>query len=88
MRRLFQRSGALVLVSYLIVAALQAWPLPLHLATHLTGATGGDTGVYVWNTWVFRHEWLAGHWVPTSTETLLPLKGPSDLQSAQFHGLR
>lgn len=73
-----------MLVSYLVVAALQAWPLPLHLGTHLTGATGGDTGVYVWNTWVFRHEWLAGHWVPTSTETLLPLKGPSDLSLHNF----
>ena len=25
------------------------------LATHLTGDPGGDTGVYVWNQWVFQH---------------------------------
>ena len=79
MSRLFQRPGVLVLASYLVVSALQAWPLPLHLTTHLTGSPDGDAGVYVWNTWVFRHELAAGHWLPMSTQTVLPLNGPTDL---------
>ena len=38
------------------------WPLPMQLGTHLTGDPGGDTGVYVWNQWVFQHEALVeGH---------------------------
>ena len=74
-----RRPGVFVSASYLIVAALQAWPLPLHLATHLTGSPDGDAGVYVWNTWVFRHEIGLGHWLPLSTLTVLPLNGPTDL---------
>ena len=68
-----------MLASYLVVSALQAWPLPLHLTTHLTGSPDGDAGVYVWNTWVFQHELAAGHWLPLSTQTVLPLNGPTDL---------
>ena len=79
MRRLLQRPGALVLASYVVISALQAWPLPLHLTTHLTGSPDGDAGVYIWNTWVFRHELGIGHWLPFSTETVLPLNGPTDL---------
>jgi hypothetical protein len=79
MHRLRWRPGALVAASYVMVAALQAWPLPLHLTTHLTGSPDGDAGVYVWNTWVFRHEIGLGHWLPMSTLTVLPLNGPTDL---------
>jgi hypothetical protein len=79
MKRLLQRPGALVLASYVVISALQAWPLPLHLTTHLTGSPDGDGGVYIWNTWVFRHELGIGHWLPFSTETVLPLNGPTDL---------
>lgn len=68
-----------MLASYVVVSALQAWPLPLHLTTHLTGSPDGDAGVYIWNTWVFRHELAAGHWIPMSTQTVLPLNGPTDL---------
>ena len=46
----------LIFLSYLGVAIVQTWPLTLHLSTQLPGPPGGDTGVYVWNTWVFRHE--------------------------------
>jgi hypothetical protein len=74
-----RRPGALVAASYVLVAALQAWPLPLHFTTHLTGSPDGDAGVYVWNTWVFRHEIGLGHWLPLSTLTVLPLNGPTDL---------
>jgi hypothetical protein len=49
------------LVGYLFVAVLFAWPLPLHFGTMVPGTVGGDTGVYIWNLWVFRHEILQGH---------------------------
>ena len=48
--------GALALVAYVAAAVAASWPLPRHLSTHLTGTPGSDAGVYLWNTWVFRHE--------------------------------
>ncbi|MEO7191286.1 MAG: hypothetical protein ABI051_09535 [Vicinamibacterales bacterium] len=68
-----------IFLSFLGVAALQAWPLPLHLGSALTGEPGGDTGVYVWNIWVFRHELLQHLVLPFTTSTILPLDGPTDL---------
>jgi hypothetical protein len=68
-----------VLLSFLVVAALQAWPLPLHIGTRLTGQPGGDTGIYVWNLWVFRHELVEHGTSPFLTSTILPLNGPVDL---------
>jgi hypothetical protein len=56
MNRLTWPRATIVFLAFIGLAALQAWPLPLHLGTHLTGPPSGDTGVYVWNTWVFRHE--------------------------------
>jgi hypothetical protein len=46
----------LIFASFVLVAIAQSWPLVWRLNTTLTGPPGGDTGVYVWNTWVFRHE--------------------------------
>ncbi len=69
----------LVVASYVLVAVMQAWPLPLHLATHLTGDPAGDGGVYVWNTWVFRHELIDLHQSPFYTQSILTLSGPADL---------
>ncbi len=60
------------------LAVAFSWPLPLHLSTHLTGAPSGDTGVYVWNLWVFRHEILQQH-VPLQTNAVLSLSPPVDL---------
>ncbi len=54
------RSNLLAIAGYATVATAFAWPLPLHLSTHLTGGPGGDTGVSVWNQWVFQHEVLEG----------------------------
>ena len=45
-----------VALGYVLVAVAFTWPLPLYLGTRLTGDPGGDTGVYVWNQWVFQHE--------------------------------
>lgn len=55
-----------------------SWPLPLHLSTHLTGAPSGDTGVYVWNLWVFRHEVLLDQ-MPLQTNAVLSLTTAVDL---------
>lgn len=69
------------LVCFGLFAALAvafSWPLPLHLGTHLTGAPSGDTGVYVWNLWVFRHEVLQ-HQLPLQTSAVLSLAPPVDL---------
>lgn len=77
-----RRSSAvvgLVVASYVLVAVIQVWPLPLHLGTHLIGNPAGDGGVYVWNTWVFRHELIDLHHSPFYTESILTLTGPADL---------
>src|SRR5262245_39491509 len=54
------RVHAVVLAAYALLSLALSWPLPLHLSTHLTGDPSGDTGVYVWNLWLFRHELLQG----------------------------
>ena len=73
------QTAALVLLSFVVVAVVQSWPLSLHLATHLTGNPGGDTGVYVWNIWVFTHELRTIQSWPFDTETILSVGGPADL---------
>ena len=45
-------------LGYAAIAVLFTWPLVPNIATHLTGSPAGDTGVYVWNQWVFQHELL------------------------------
>src|SRR5580693_8403006 len=79
-----RRRSLVALASFLAVAALQTWPLPLHLATRLTGLPGSDAGVYVWNSWLFFHEVMVNHHVPTSTLMVLPLDGPTDLTLHNF----
>ena len=79
MRRLSWRRSACVFAAFVIVSLVQSWPLPRHLGTTLTGQPSGDTGVYVWNTWVFRHELVSGGKSPFFTRTVLPLDGPTDL---------
>lgn len=64
-----------VLIGYFAVAIAFAWPLPLHLQTHLTGPPTGDTGVYVWNQWVFQHESLAHGRLPYFTDAIFSLTG-------------
>ena len=59
------------------------WPLPLHLGTHLTGDPGGDTGVYVWNQWVFHQEITTGQ-NPLTTEKILSLSRPADLTQHNY----
>jgi hypothetical protein len=67
------------LLAYGAIAVLYNWPLPRHLRTELTGLVTGDTGVYVWNQWLFRHEIVAHRHFPLFTQEILSLTPPVDL---------
>ena len=67
------------LVGYACAALAFSWPLPLHLSTHLTGSPAGDTGVYVWNQWVFRHELLVNRSLPYFTDSIFAFTGRANL---------
>lgn len=73
------RLHAAVLTGYVCVALAFSWPLPLFLGDMLLGPVGGDTGVYVWNLWVFRHEIVAHGNFPFLTLEVLPLTPPVSL---------
>ncbi|HZG68566.1 MAG TPA: hypothetical protein VEZ12_17615, partial [Herpetosiphonaceae bacterium] len=64
-------------LGYVAVALLFAWPLPLHLFDALPGSPSGDTGVYVWNLWVFRHQIVEHHTLPFTTLEILNLDPPA-----------
>ncbi|MGE3473910.1 MAG: glycosyltransferase 87 family protein [Vicinamibacterales bacterium] len=73
------------MAGYIAVAVVFSWPLASHLATHLTGDPGGDTGVYVWNQWVFQHAALAEHRNPLTTEHIFSTTGrPVDLTQHNY----
>src|SRR6266511_2372992 len=72
MGRTYPAAPLLAACGYAILACILTWPLPLHLQTHLLGSPGGDTGVYVWNLWIFRHESLR-HYAPVAGLLGLPL---------------
>lgn len=69
----------LAFLAYVIVGAAFAWPLPLQMDTALPGQPSGDTGVYVWNLWVFRHELVEHHRFPFFTFEILSLASPTPL---------
>ena len=73
------RLHAGVVLAYAAVAIAFTWPLAAHLDTRLTGGTGGDTGVYVWNQWVFRHEFRDNGTFPYFTDTLFGADRPANL---------
>lgn len=61
-----------------VFAVVLTWPLALNLKTALPGDPAGDTGVYVWNLWIFRHELVThGHW-PFATDHIFAFTGGSD----------
>jgi hypothetical protein len=72
------RSYALVVTAYAAVAVAYSWPLPLHFTTHLTGATTGDTAVYIWNQWVFQRELLENR-SPYFTDAIFSTSGNANL---------
>src|SRR5688572_32231954 len=71
--------AAAALAAYVVVAIAFSWPLPLNMATHLTGVPGGDTGVYVWNQWVFRHELVQEGHLPYFTDRIFALTQTTNL---------
>jgi hypothetical protein len=72
-------------LGYVLVAVAFSWPLLPHAATHLTGDPGGDTGVYVWNQWVFQHGALVEHRNPLTTEHIFSLTAsPVDLSQHNY----
>jgi hypothetical protein len=72
-------SHVAALAAYVVVAIAFSWPLPLNMDTHLTGVPGGDTGVYVWNQWVFRHEIVNEQRLPYFTERIFALTSQTNL---------
>src|SRR5204863_6473514 len=74
-----QRLSLAALSAYVLLTLAFSWPLPLHMATHLTGPPDGDTGVYVWNQWVFRHELIEEHRLPLFTGEIFSLSPPANL---------
>ena len=69
----------LALAGYLAVTLAFMWPLPAHLSTRLTGPPTGDTGVYVWNIWLFQHELLEHGGFPFFTTQIFSLGPRVDL---------
>ncbi len=84
MNQLTWSRATIVLIAFFGLALLQAWPLPLYLSSQLTGPPSGDTGVYVWNTWVFRHELMDNGAWPLSTSTIFSGDKPADLGHHNF----
>lgn len=71
-------AGLVVGAANALLAIVLTWPLALHLRTGLLGAPSGDTGVYVWNIWIFRHELLEHSRLPFFTDHLFALTGGAD----------
>jgi hypothetical protein len=71
--------SAAAFCGYLLTALVFHWPLPARLSSALLGPVSGDTGVYVWNLWVFRHEIVAHRRFPLFTNEILSLTPPVDL---------
>lgn len=72
---------AAIFVGFLIVAIIATWPLVRHLDDAFTGPPSRDTGVYVWNAWVFTHELQQGR-LPFYTSSILagaPDAAPANL---------
>lgn len=72
-------------LGYACIAVACSWPLLPNIATHLTGDPGGDTGVYVWNQWVFQHGAVVEHRNPLTTEHIFSLTPrPVDLTQHNY----
>ena len=72
-------------LGYVVVAVVFSWPLLPNVTTHLTGDPGGDTGVYVWNQWVFQHGALVEGRNPLTTEHIFSLTTrPVDLSQHNY----
>lgn len=76
-RRWWAHVGAIA--AYILLAIVFSWPLPARLHTHLTGAPESDTGVYVWNLWVFQYEVLEHRTLPYFTDRIFRGTGRANL---------
>ena len=74
-----RRIHLFALVGYALCAIVFTWPLAPQLGTHLTGSPAGDTGVYVWNQWVFHHEIVEQGRFPYFTDKIFSLTGRANL---------
>jgi hypothetical protein len=72
---------AAIFVGFLLVAIVATWPLVRHLDDAFTGPPSRDTGVYVWNVWVFTHELQQGR-LPFYTSSIFA--GPPDAAPANL----
>ncbi len=85
MKRRVWVSHLAAVLGYVCVAVAFSWPLLPNITTHLTGDPGGDTGVYVWNQWVFQHGAVAERRNPFSTEHIFSLTPrPVDLTQHNY----
>src|SRR6476661_4457862 len=73
-----KRLAWFTLAAFGVLSAALLWPLPLHLRTALPGDPAGDLGVYVWNLWIFRHEFLDHGHLPLSTDHVFAYTGSED----------
>jgi hypothetical protein len=79
LRSVTDRASVAAWCGYVALALACTWPLPLALSSRVTGPVSGDTGVYIWNTWLFRHEIQAHHRFPFFTGEILSLSDRVDL---------
>ena len=79
LQRVRWRPHVWALTGYACAALAFAWPLPLHLGDYLTGSPAGDTGIYIWNQWVFRHELLNHGALPYFTDSIFAFTGRANL---------
>ncbi len=77
-RLLALAKGSAVLAGFVLLAAATTWPLPLRFTTHVLGDPTGDTGVYLWNLWIFRHELIRHGHLPFSTDHVFSFTGGAD----------
>jgi hypothetical protein len=73
-----------VVFGYVCAAVVFTWPLALQMGSAFTGDPGGDTGVYVWNQWVFHHEMLVDRHNPLTTDQVLSLTERVDLSQHNY----
>lgn len=74
-----RRHHLCAVLGYAAVAVVFTWPLTAQISTHLTGSPAGDTGIYVWNQWVFQHELLENLRSPYFTDKIFSLSGRANL---------
>ena len=78
-RGLAVRTAVCAALGYMLVAVFFTWPLARNPGTRLLAPAGGDTAVYLWNNWIFRHEIAVHHASPLETSHILAPAASTDL---------